>query len=239
MTNTNLFEPPPVTDEDVAWVCNALQLPKSAFSGADGKDPRLEILKSAATLDVEACPGSGKTTLLVAKLAVLARKWGDRRRGICVLSHTNAARREIEQRLGDTAEGKRLLSYPHFVGTIHGFVNEFLALPWLRSKHFPIRMIDDEVCQVRRWKKLPVGTRIALEKNGHDHTLLKVASVDFSVNVPWGPKGKDGKRGRLGKTTRTYQAIQAACKAAAQEGFFCYDEMFLWGRELLDQVQPV
>ncbi|MFA6242299.1 MAG: UvrD-helicase domain-containing protein [Candidatus Hydrogenedentales bacterium] len=225
---------PSVTEEDVAWVCKILTLPRNAFAGADGTNPRLEILKSNVTLDIEACPGSGKTTLLVAKLAILARNWTARRRGICVLSHTNVARREIEKRLGNTAEGKRLLAYPHFVGTIHAFVNTYLALPWLRSKHFPIRMIDNEVCQVRRWNKLPVGIRRALETNGHDHALLQVAAVDFSVGgVRW------GKGGILGNTTPTYQAIQTACKTVSEEGFFCHDEMFLWANELLDNDREI
>ncbi len=126
-----------IGDDDIEWVCRVLNLPPTAFSGKNGNDPRLDVIKSLSSLDVEACPGSGKTTLLVAKLAILARHWTERRRGICVLSHTNVARREIETRLGGTPEGKLLLSYPHFVGTIHGFVNEFLALPWLRSKPYP------------------------------------------------------------------------------------------------------
>jgi hypothetical protein len=228
------LDPPRITDDDVAWVCDLLRLPKNAFDGPDGSDPRLEILKSNETLDIEACPGSGKTTLLVAKLAILARKWTDRRRGICVLSHTNVARREIEQRIGNTSQAKRLLSYPHFVGTIHGFVNEFLAIPWLRSKPFPIRMIDDEASQARRWWKLPPRIRVALENGGHEPTLLKIVATDFSVgDVRW------GKGGTLDRTTPTYQAIQAACKASSEEGFFCYDEMFLWANELLDKIQII
>lgn len=234
MTETPPFELPTVTEEDCVWVCAVLGLPKTAFSGPDGRDPRLEILRSNETLDIEACPGSGKTTLLVAKLAILAHKWTNRRRGICVLSHTNVARREIEQRLGSTPEANRLLSYPHFVGTIHSFVNEFLAMPWLRSKPFPIRMIDDEVCQARRWRKLSPHTRKALDTNGYDPTLLKIKAVDFSVgDVRW------GKGSTLGTTTPTYQAIQKVCKTSSEEGFFCYDEMLLWGGELLDHVQDV
>ncbi len=153
--NNNSPYPLEIGDNDIEWVCRVLKLPPTAFSGKDGNDPRLGVIKSLSSLDVEACPGSGKTTLLVAKLAILARHWTDRRRGICVLSHTNVARREIETRLGGTPEGKLLLSYPHFVGTIHGFVNEFLALPWLRSKPYPIRVIDDDICLKRRWYKLP------------------------------------------------------------------------------------
>lgn len=123
-----------VIDEDISWATRLLKLPDDAFYGNERTDPRQEVLRSMARIDVAACPGSGKTTLLVAKLAILAEKWRYRTRGICVLSHTNAARNEIEAWIGNTTAGRRLLSYPHYIGTIHGFVNEFLAIPWLRSR---------------------------------------------------------------------------------------------------------
>lgn len=222
------FQPPAISDEDIRWVCDVLRLPSSAFGGTDGLDPRLEVLRSTASLDVEACPGSGKTTLLVAKLAILARNWNEPRRGVCVLSHTNVARREIEQRLGNTSAGQRLLGYPHFVGTIHSFVNEFLAVPWLRSKGISIRMIDNEVCQKRRWSKLPFATRAALEKADKKQTILEVRGPDFSVgDVKWG-------KGLLGKETGTYKALVDACRVTTGEGYLCYDEMFVWAAEYLD-----
>ena len=61
------FTAPEIADTAIPWVCGVLGLPATAFSGPDGQDPRLTVLKSLATLDIEACPGSGKTTLLVAK----------------------------------------------------------------------------------------------------------------------------------------------------------------------------
>ncbi len=220
-----------IGDDDIEWVCRVLNLPPTAFSGKNGNDPRLDVIKSLSSLDVEACPGSGKTTLLVAKLAILARHWTERRRGICVLSHTNVARREIETRLGGTPEGKLLLSYPHFVGTIHGFVNEFLALPWLRSKPYPIRIIDDDICLQRRWYKLPWETRFSLTKNGRDEQVLRVVSTDFTIGVvPW------GKGGTLSTGTETWQALQRVCRESCEEGYFCYSEMFLWAAELLDHT---
>jgi hypothetical protein len=222
---------PEIGDKDVEWVCSVLKLPPTAFSGEDGDDPRLGVIKSIGSLDVDACPGSGKTTLLVAKLAILARHWTERRRGICVLSHTNVARREIETRLGSTPVGKRLLSYPHFVGTIHGFVNEFIALPWLRSKPYPIRVIDDDICLQRRWYKLPWETRFSLTKNGRNEQVLRVVGTDFSVGaVPW------GKGGTLSTGTETWQALQRVCRESCEEGYFCYSEMFLWAAELLDHT---
>src|ERR1700733_12536351 len=123
-----------ISDADIAWGCDAMGLPSYAFSGQDNNDPRVGVLKRLDSVDVEACPGSGKTTLLVTKLAILAKKWQTLRSGVCVLSHTNVARNEIEERLGPFPEGSALLHYPHFVGTIHSFVNEFIAIPWLKSQ---------------------------------------------------------------------------------------------------------
>ena len=228
---------PAIDDVDIEWVCGVLGLPAMAFSGTDGTDPRLPIIRSMDTLDIEACPGSGKTTLLVAKLAILASKWAESRCGLCVLSHTNVARREIETRLGNTVAGQRLLGYPHFFGTIHGFVNEFLALPWLRSLGYPIEMIDDKLCLRHRWQKLPHSTQYSL-KQRHKHgpepeQILRFQDAAFGLGkIRWG-------KGFLGLNTTTYQAMRSACEASAQEGYFCHDEMFVWANDILDKVPTV
>ena len=60
---------------------------------------RREIIKNLESFDVQAFPGSGKTTVLIAKLAILAKKWPYSHKGICVLSHTNVAKDEIDRRL--------------------------------------------------------------------------------------------------------------------------------------------
>lgn len=233
------FMPPQITNEDIAWTCDVLGLPTTAFSGLDGKDPRLEILGTNETLDIEACPGSGKTTLLVAKLAILSRKWTDPRRGICVLSHTNVARREIEHRLGNTAEGKRLLSYPHFVGTIHGFVNEFLSIPWLRSLGYPVRVIDNELCEQHRRRLLALAQFSALaryvtqkEANGKLNVMSKwrAASPVFSVLKEDGkPEFKDARKPAA-------KQLDSLAKKCVGDGYYRYEEMFMWGRDLLDKL---
>ena len=105
---------------------------------------RIAVLKEVKSCDVQAGPGSGKTTVLTAKLAILARKWPCRDRGICVLSHTNVARREIEQKLTRSPELRRLLHYPHFIGTIQTFVDQFLAIPFLRRERVEVTAIDNE-----------------------------------------------------------------------------------------------
>jgi DNA helicase-2/ATP-dependent DNA helicase PcrA len=233
MSDGPQFEPPPVTDADIRWASNLLGLGENGFHGEDGDDARQAVLKTNDPLDVAACPGSGKTTLLVAKLAILAQKWPHRTRGICVLSHTNAARHEIETRLGNTSVGRGLLSYPHFVGTIHGFVNDFLAVPWLRSKGFSIKMIDTHISTHRRWNALTYGTRQGIERNHEGPSLLQVKSPDFSVRqMQWGGHP-------LGLNSPTYVKIREICKRSICEGYFCYDEMFVWADELMQKCPGV
>lgn len=115
---------------------------------------RRQALLENGSRDFNAVPGSGKTSLLAAKLLLLANKWPHANKGVCILSHTNVAREEISRRLAQTEEGSRLLTYPHFLGTIHGFVNQFLALPALRSLGLQVDVIDDEIFAKRAMAKL-------------------------------------------------------------------------------------
>lgn len=93
--------------------------------------------------DVQACPGSGKTTLVGLKLLLLLEKWHDAYSGICVLTHSNVAIAEIVSRLGSDVAGSKLLSYPHFIGTIQDFTNTFLALPYARSRDWEVHLADE------------------------------------------------------------------------------------------------
>lgn len=125
-----------ITDEDIDLLQQEI--------GLDFDDERRECLKSYQ--DVQACPGSGKTTLVAAKLILLAKKWTSNYQGICVLSHTNVAKDEITKRLQDHPHGAKLLRYPHFIGTIHSFVNMFLGIPYCHSNNLPVTKIDDDSC---------------------------------------------------------------------------------------------
>lgn len=233
-----MLEVPSVDDRDIRWACEVLKLPPTAFHGEDGNDPRARILLSNEPLDIEACPGSGKTTLLVAKLAILARKWKTRRSGVCVLSHTNAARREIERSLGRTAAGSTLLSYPHFVGTIHGFINEFLALPWLRSLGYPVTVIDDDLCEQHRRHLLKLNqyralrTTVAHKENNPSVNFVgswHVASPNFLVL-----KG-NGNQVFTNPNTQSAQQLSRLARQCVEDGFYRYEELFMWAQDLLDK----
>ncbi|WP_424191180.1 UvrD-helicase domain-containing protein [Ampullimonas aquatilis] len=216
-----------VTDDDVDWICQLMKLRPLDV-------PRQEFLKSLATVDVSACPGSGKTTLVVAKLAILARKWTSNTRGICVLSHTNVAREEIEHRLGSTDVGQRLLSYPHFIDTIHGFVNRFLATPWLLSAGYRVAAIDNDL--TTRVRRRHLGEKdyrrlnSYLEKKFRSFDGLRIGTADFAAPLADGAF-PDGPH------TDMYKLAASALRYAAEQGYFCYDEIFVLGEALLTQ-QP-
>lgn len=232
MNELPFVEFPEITSDDIAKVTKLMCLPENAFFGSDGADPRQDVLKSMESMDVEACPGSGKTTLLVAKLAILAEKWKYRTRGMCVLSHTNAARNEIESRLGASPVGRQLFAYPHFIGTIHSFVNEFLALPWLRSKGLPIKIIDTKFSRNWRWNSLSQVTRNSLKKKEQPSSYLTIKSPNFALgNIPW---GSSKKKGKLGADTDTYRTMQDVCRKSIDQGYYCFEEMFVWANDLID-----
>ncbi|GLQ82652.1 hypothetical protein GCM10007881_61750 [Mesorhizobium huakuii] len=214
-----------IREQDVAWAAALMGLGPEGFAPVDGDDSRLQAMLNLDTVDFEACPGSGKTTLLVAKLAVLTTRWPHRHQGICVLSHTNAARNEISAKLGNSAAGISLTRYPHFVGTIHSFVNEYLALPWLRSKGIEVRCIDTQIALAKRWGILPGNTRWTLQQRGLKESCLIYTRSNYT----------GGRTGNLGPKTPTYQALVNARRAGSEQGYFCFDEMFVWANELLDK----
>ncbi|MHB9100556.1 MAG: UvrD-helicase domain-containing protein [Sulfuricella sp.] len=95
-------------------------------------------------------------------------------------------------------------------------------------------MIDTDVCHRRRWKSLPFNTRSALEQNHFGPSVLSVKTPDFGIGqVRW------GKGGQLGTDTPTYGNIQNVCRNSAVDGYFCYDEMFMWAGELIDTTPVV
>ena len=220
---------PQVADEDVEWICRVMGLREFDQS-------RQEFLRAQTTLDVSACPGSGKTTLIVAKLAILARKWPHRTKGICVLSHTNAAREEIQRRLRGTVVGQQLLSYPHFIDTIHGFVNRFLALPWLNSNGFPAATVDDDVTSAYRRRVLTgsdywkVENYLKRKHSGFDRIRIKDRDIHIGLGERPFPAGPNAA---------THQIAKRAAEASSDAGYFCYDEMFIWARALLEDCPGV
>jgi DNA helicase II / ATP-dependent DNA helicase PcrA len=121
--------------------------------GEEFDNERIVFIKNLDSIDLQAVPGSGKTTALLAKLLIIEKelpfKDGS---GVLVISHTNAAVNQIKHRIGRFCP--KLFSYPNYVGTIQGFVDQFLARPFAQNfLGVNLRWIDSELYQDRLWKK--------------------------------------------------------------------------------------
>ncbi|MCX4045661.1 UvrD-helicase domain-containing protein [Aeromonas veronii] len=177
--------------------------------------------------DVQACPGSGKTTMVAAKLLIMAKKWKHSYRGICVLTHTNVAKREIIEQLNKSNDGDKLLSYPHFIGTIQEFVNKFLAIPYLRSNGFNINAIDDDTCLEKGWRYLNATTRSYLERKritSLSGLEFKFSQGELTLSVP----GFTQK-----STSNSYNDLTSAKDRLMSEGCFFYREMYAFAKSYL------
>lgn len=204
-----------ITDEDILWVEEMMG------GGIHFDSARVEVIKNMNSVDVQAFPGSGKTTILVAKLAILAKKWPYNNAGICVLSHTNVAREEIENRLGNTEIGHRLLSYPHFIGTVHSFFDTYVALPWLKSNGYEINMIDTAHVTSLRWSCLPYNTRSYLEKQFKNEAICEYKNVVGTID--WDKNGT------------TKDLILSSIEKTQKLGYFTFNEMLLYAKKALEE----
>lgn len=195
---------------------------------------RTAALLEAGSRDFNAVPGSGKTSLLAAKLLLLASKWPHAHKGICILSHTNVAREEISRRLVQTEEGSRLLAYPHFIGTIHGFVNQFLALQALRALEMHVEVIDDDVFANRAMTKLS-GNRFStlrawLKHQPNGEVLL--TKLRFSFTGEGLDIVSDG--GDLPSETSTSgKQLRKMKNEIADDGVFRHSDMFAFAEVAL------
>lgn len=207
-----------IGDDNIDWI-------ETILDNITFDTHRRNIIKNMDAVDIQAFPGSGKTTVLIAKLAILARKWPFANKGICVLSHTNVARDEIEKRLGNTDVGKRLLRYPHFVGTLHSFFDTYISIPWLRSQGTSIKVIDSSIVKALRWRRLRHGTRLYLEQSGLTEDCCEAIAFPIKVDI-----------GRASPTTNSYTDTANVVSQSLDNGEFTFDEMLLYASVALQSI---
>ncbi len=203
-------------------------------------EKRISILETMRSIDVQACPGSGKTTLIAAKLILLAKKWPLSGQGICVLSHTNVAKDEIIERLkkSKTLEAQRLLSYPHFIGTIQEFTNRFLALPLIRSNGVNEVTVDNDE-YVRLTNKLLEQNQFSwvrgtLSGLGSDdmkdgflrETYRLISEGGVSVNISKTPRAWK----KLANLERAKRALNQLKDYLDTSGYYLYRDMYTYAQ---------
>lgn len=106
-------------------------------------------------------------------------------KGICVLTHTNVAIDEIKSKLNSQAEV--LFNYPNYFGTIQGFVDKFLTIPYYNSvEENPLAIIDDERAKLLFLKAFSTKT----------FDDLKILWRQIQDRIPSGLEGKE-KRSKI------------------------------------------
>lgn len=222
-----------ISDEDVDRVAEAMQC---EFDDA----ARREALLCTDRRDIQACPGSGKTTLVVAKLMILAEHWQWHDRGVCVLSHTNVAREEVQKRLAQHPKGHRLLQYPHFIGTIQKFVDQFLALPYLHSQGIEASAVDDDRFgseAIRRFGRARFRSAQRFlrprQNEGRDIVSgLRWEGAELSLGSAAGDI-------RAGRETESYQQLLQLKQSLCDDGYFRFDDMFAYALAYVREAPQV
>ena len=87
-----------------------------------------EFLAAEGKVVIKACPGSGKTYTVAHKLLSYIEDWEDYHSGVAVLSFTNVASNEIQEKAQSIHGSFGELGYPHFIGTVDSFIDEFIVL---------------------------------------------------------------------------------------------------------------
>ncbi|MFX0205551.1 MAG: UvrD-helicase domain-containing protein [Candidatus Hodarchaeota archaeon] len=219
-----------ISDEDI-------QIIGEEFDCDFSDDSRRQALLGTTSMDVQACPGSGKTMLLVAKLAILAKKWLWRDRGILVLSHTNVARETVEKRLARHPCGYKMLSYPHFIGTIQRFIDEFLALAFLKNFYGVGKVtVDDDrfakmsITAMQRCYKLKTFL-----KNRYDgEEVIKTVRFEYDKGLCLGCGS--GNFPFKSTNSDSYKQLEALKLELTQKGYVRFDDMFAFAHEYLRSI---
>jgi len=124
---------------------------------------------------LEACPGSGKTEVVGLKAAYEINNWKQKFSGIAIVSFTNTAAKEIENRARKYA-GIKATTHPHFIGTIDSFFYNYILFPFFYgytefkgiNEDFSPRTIIDERSDAKflENQKYKTKTRYAMNQNG-------------------------------------------------------------------------
>jgi DNA helicase II / ATP-dependent DNA helicase PcrA len=130
------------------------------------------LIEADVSTYVNACPGAGKTQAIVERF-IARPATPERRRGIALLSFTNAAVDAARSRCGGAPS---LLASPNFVGTIDAFINRFIVAPLYTTRTKRPATFRDT------WSAVP-GTRITVSgvRGAFELAWFQISFADRAV----------------------------------------------------------
>jgi DNA helicase II / ATP-dependent DNA helicase PcrA len=166
-------------------------------------DEQRALIEANVSTHLAACPGAGKTQAIVERFIARPAAPG-RRRGIALLSFTNAA---VDAARSRCVGAPGLLASPNFVGTIDAFINRFIVAPLYTTRTKRSITFRDT------WTSVP-GTRIsckgiqgAFELSWFNLSFTDGASLNFDV-IPYTQRGA-----ARNLTSRQVEVLQDAALA--------------------------
>jgi DNA helicase-2/ATP-dependent DNA helicase PcrA len=114
-------------------------------------DEQRALIEADVPTYVAACPGAGKTQAIVERF-ITRPATPERRRGVALLSFTNAA---VDVARSRCIGAPSVLASPNFVGTIDAFINRFVVAPLYTTRTKRPATFRDT------WSSVP-GTRITV-----------------------------------------------------------------------------
>ncbi|BDS10980.1 UvrD-helicase domain-containing protein [Aureispira anguillae] len=206
-----------ITDEEIAEV--------ELHFGFQFNERQREVIKFWDSTDVQACPGSGKTTTLAAKLMILAKKIPKSfKHGICVITHTNIAVKEIKDRLGIYAN--YYSEYPNHFGTIQSFVDKYLTIPAYKEHYQHSPVLLDEFEWINLLKRQPDYNRLVTQSSYISQRHIKVNELVFNKSNFNISTSINKAQPFLGKTTVTYRSVRTLKERLLKEGYIKYNEAY-------------
>lgn len=139
----------------------------------DFTEQQRSLIEGTGSVYVEACPGAGKTQAIVQRF-VDRPSVTDERRGVALLSFTNAAVDEARSRC---ASAPHLLQVPNFAGTIDAFINRFIVSPTYTARTGRTPLFRDTWSSVPMTQVTVPGVRGIFALDWFDITVDGVASL--------------------------------------------------------------
>ncbi len=212
-----------ITTKDIRYAEKIL-LPKEKKFDIERRD----FICNLDTIDLQAVPGSGKTMALLAKLLILERYLPlNNGAGILVISHTNTAVDEIENKIRKYCP--KLFKYPNFVGTIQSFVDRFLAIPFYVNKYRKkLYRIDNEIYDEKSGqyfdKMSNNKAKNYLMRRNNPRELFQSLRFDSDLNLTKNINGKIFLRAK--KNSDAYRQIRDAKFLLLKWGYLHFDDAY-------------
>lgn len=186
-------------------------------------DAQRDLITTPGSTFVDACPGAGKTQVIVQRF--IERPNVADRRGVALLSFTNAAINEVRLRCAGRPE---LLQVPNFVGTIDAFINRFIVGPLYRHEYGRWPSFKDA------WNNLQ-GTTFTVPQAPRVAFRLEWFSFDVDGNARYEPGWVPGEHVRTVSGLDARQIRFATIEAARIQSQFAANGVMdaSWSRRLM------